>query len=115
MFGFPSRDVLSGIIGKEITQVCVGWNEVVLRFHDGDLIWLESVDSFYRSNRDMLNISEGPRPFSSVLGKTVTDVEVPLVNELTLKLDSGHILRIHDDSRDGESVTIQLNGMTHII
>lgn len=117
MHGFSAATALDALKGAEMTQICIGSNEIILTFFpDETYIRVTSIESFYSKNaKELRSIYTAKGPLPNLLGSRVVSVEVLNEHEASLLLDSGTSLILTDDSRQFESVLFCIKGKTIVV
>jgi hypothetical protein len=105
MHGFPDAQTLNVLRGAELTQICLGKNEIILNFFpETTRITIVALDGFYEHNKntfsDVVSLLE-------LLGKSVVNINVISGSILDLSLSNGVVITLIDDSQQFESVIIE--------
>jgi hypothetical protein len=108
LHGFGTDHDYDGLLGNELIQICIGNNEIILRFHNGNAVSVYSLDSFLERNSFLKDDLLSLRP-SSIFGSEVNGTEVD-GDTLVLSLSNGRRFEIVDDSKQYESALIEING-----
>jgi hypothetical protein len=110
MYGLPDDIDLSFLEGATLLQVCLGENEVILRF-DPDLSI--TIESTFRARTPARQgaLFRDPRSAAAVLVELISDVITKAHGRtdgtLRLSFSRGGVLEIYDDSKQYESYQIQ--------
>jgi hypothetical protein len=123
MHGLPADTDLSFLVGAELVQVCIGYNEVVLHFLRPDnptapypSITIESeVRLVYPNEREFTSdapLAIGPT-LLPLLRIPITMASAVPPGTLRLQVSSGHVLDVIDAEEHYESYTVT-NG-NHVI
>jgi hypothetical protein len=113
MFGFPPKERLQSIIGKEIVQVGIGRHQVTIVLHTQEFITIESTSSFYDKNKSLVeNRDNDPPIFDDILSKKILDVNIISKRVAELILQDGFVIKLNDDSDEFESITFNLENDT---
>ena len=110
MYGLPDDIDLSFLEGATLLQVCLGENEVILRF-DPDLSI--TIESTFRARTPARQeaLFRDPRSAAAVLVELISDVITKAQGRtdgtLRLSFSRGGVLEIYDDSKQYESYQIQ--------
>ena len=118
MYGLPEKTDLSFLKGKQLLQVCIGYNEVILNF-DGDLSILAQTDIGHRSSQLPIAIYETSIAAAPVLVRflhqSVANASAGPPGTLILEFSNGESLEIYDTSSHYESYKINYDGKTIIV
>lgn len=114
MHGLTENDDFSFLVSKELIQICIGFNQVIMQF-DGDIsISVETpikhIDScgneyIYENNKSIGS------EFISLLGKGITSV-IPNAGVLKLVFDKGEAIELVEDDKAFESFHISMAAKT---
>jgi len=119
MYGVPADLDLTFLKDAELTQICLGQYQVQLHFHPIGSISVEGRWELFNSTGLLIDQShEGnrqgdesnrrlPYQLHLLLGQRVTGFEVSAPDWFAISFAGGESLRVHDDSRDYESFSIQ--------
>lgn len=112
MYGFNQIKNDLFIVGAELTQVCVGANEIILNFFpDGTSITVFDVQRFLQDNSFMFEpLVDGLQRRIRQIGKTVKKLEVVSNNTAILRMSDGAEIVLKDDTSEFEAVTFQSAG-----
>lgn len=118
MYGLPSDLDLGFLVGPTLLQVCIGENEVILRF-DGDIsITIES-RFLVRDLSGRETVFENAPPAAAslldLLSDSIAEVLGQLDGTLRLSFAKGGILEVYDSSKDYESYQIQHGKDIHVV
>jgi hypothetical protein len=112
MYGVPANLDLKFLHGAELTLVGLGLYQINLHFHpegiisvQGDWELRDETDSLI--DRDSWGPGREPYQLHKLLGRSVTVTEVAAPESFALRFDSGHVLRVFDNSPEYESFSIQ--------
>jgi hypothetical protein len=112
MYGFNEAIPFKHLIGLTMTQICVGANEIILRFEDNSAILVQSLNQFLSDNR--LEVAEGRILLPLGLGEVVE--ECFIVSNRCVKITFGrNSLLLSDDSDQFESIVFELAGSRYVI
>jgi len=112
MYGVPADLALSRFEGAVLIQLCIGEFQLQFNFHPRASVSVEGkwelrdetgllVDGFERG-------AKGDALYAHrLLGKKVDGFSLDAPNSFSLRFETGHVLRIFDDSRKYESFSIQ--------
>src|SRR5262245_50505344 len=112
MYGVPADLDLKFLCGAELIQLCLGLYQIQLHFHPaGDISiqgdW-ELLDQSVRLiDRDCWGPSREPYQLHALLRKRIMATEVAAPQSFVLRFDSGHVLRVFDNSPEFESFSIE--------
>ena len=112
MYGVPANLDLKFLHGAELTLVGLGLYRIHLHFHPEGIITIEG-DWELRDETDILidqdSWGPGREPYQlhKLLGRCVKATEVAAPESFELRFDSGHVLRVFDNSPEYESFSIQ--------
>jgi hypothetical protein len=118
MHGLPADLDLSFLVGPTLLQVCIGENEVILRF-DGDVsITIEST-FVVRDEGGCETAFECARAAASALveflADSITEVLGQRSGTLRLTFSRGGVVEIYDSFEDFESYQIQHGKDLHVV
>lgn len=118
MYGLPSDIDLGFMVGSTLLQVCIGQNEVILRFDMEISVTIES-RFLVRDPHGHEDVFESaPRAAGSLvnlLSDSVTDVLGHTDGTLRLSFAKGGVLEVYDSSKDYESYQIQHGKEIHVV
>jgi hypothetical protein len=112
MYRFNDSIPLNQLIGLTMIQVCIGANEVILRFDDNSSILIQSFDQFIIDNH--LKTPAGNMTVPVGLGQPVE--KAVMLNERCIRINfQGGSLLLRDDSDQYESVVLELAGGRYVV
>lgn len=112
MHGFNDSIPFKHLIGLTMTQICVGANEIILRFDDNSSILVQSLGRFLLDNQ--LETPEGRLLIPIGLGEAVE--ESAMLNKSCVKITfRGGSLLLRDDSDQFESIVFELAGILYVV
>jgi hypothetical protein len=118
MYGLAENTDLSFLKGKQLLQVCIGCNEVILHF-DRDLSINAQTDIGHSSGKVLSAVYKTPIAAAPVLVRflheSVVNASVVLPGTLILEFSNGEGLEIHDASSQYESYQINYDGKTIVV
>ena len=118
MYGLPEKTDLSFLKGKQLLQVCIGCNEVVLNF-DGDLSITAQTDIGHKSAKLPSTIYKTSIAAAPVLVRflheSVANASVALPGTLVLEFSNTETLEIYDSSSHYESYVINYAAKTIVV
>lgn len=110
MYGLPPNVDLGFLKGKRLIQICVGANDLILRFdEDGVSIVITSLIGIHVRSNIYKRYSDFRESASSVvkfLDDSVTGVHGEPDGTLTVEFRGGGKFRVYDDSEHFESYVI---------
>jgi hypothetical protein len=117
MYGFSQIKSDGFIVGAELTQVCVGANEIILNFFpDGTSITVFDTQGFLENNSFMFEpLVDGLQKRIRQIGKTVKKFEVVSNDTAILWMSDGAEIVLKDDSSEFEAVTFQSSGSITVV
>ena len=118
MHGLPSDLDLDFIVHASLLQVCVGQNEVILRFDDEISITIESRFLIRDPQGHEATFEDAPRGAASLvslLADSVIGVSGEEDGTLRLSFTKGGILEVYDSSKEYESYQIQHGQDIHAV
>jgi len=118
MYGLPSDLDLSFLVGATLLQVCIGANEVILRFDRDASITIESRFSVCDLNGHTIVFDDAPSSaacLAELLSDSITDVLGCPDGTLRLSFAEGGFLEVYDSSNDYESYQIQHAQDIHVV
>lgn len=118
MFGLPRDLDLGFMVGCTLLQVCVGQNEVILRFDREVSITIESRFLVRDPHGGEAVVESAPRGVASLvslLADSVIDASGNEDGTLRLSFGKGEILEVYDSSKEYESYQIQHGKDIHVI
>ena len=118
MYGLSENTDLSFLRGKQLLQVCIGYNEVIMNF-DRDLSITAQTDIGHKSAKLPGTIYKTSIAVTPVLvgflHESVANVSVAPPGTLVLEFSNGETLEIHDTSSQYESYTINYEGKIIVV
>lgn len=109
MYGLPENTDLSFFNGKILLQVCIGYNEVILRF-DGDVSITIQTDIAHKSGDVFTALYKTIIPSAAMLvsfiHKSISKASAKSPGTLVLEFSNGEGLEIYDTSSEYESYQI---------
>lgn len=116
MYGLPESADLSFLRGLELTQVCVGLNETVLRFEEFARIVVETDISLQLVTEVIDGREDVVVELVKLLGTSIGHVEWSLDGTVRLAFTGREaIVQIRDDSPDYESYRIYVDGEPRVV
>lgn len=118
MYGLPSDLDLGFIVGSTLLQVCIGQNEVILRFDMEISITIESRFLVRDPSGHEAVFESAPRGAASLvnlLAESVVGVNGDEDGTLRLSFGKGGILEVYDASKEYESYQIQHGRVIHVV
>ena len=118
MYGLSDDLDLSFLVGMTLLQLCIGENEVILRFDEDSSITIES--RFRVGGLDDHTAVFGDAPSSAgFLAKFLSDSIIDVLGRqdgtLRLSFAKGGFLEIYDSYRDHESYQIQHHQEIYVV
>ena len=115
MHGVPKDLPLEGFVGDSLTQICIGHNEIIFRFSEAGSITVEGLwqltDIEERPiDRSMEHGERDSYKIHVLLGRAVESFAIGDPEWFSLSFDSGLTLKVFDDSRTGESFSVEPTG-----
>ena len=109
MYGLPDNINLDFLKGKELLQVCVGFNDLILNFDENIVLSITSKCRYECSvkSMDIDNYTSSASLICSMLGKKIIDASSKDGKHLVVKFDNECQLIIYDDSEYYESYLIK--------
>jgi len=118
MYGLPEKTDLSFLKGKQLLQVCIGYNEVILHF-DGHTSINAQTNIGHSSDRPQSAIYETSIAAAPVLVRflheSVANASVVRPGTLVLEFSNGENLEFYDTSSQYESYQINHDGKTIVV
>lgn len=119
MYGFPPDTNVDFLVGARLTQVCVGENEVIVRYSpDGISVMIATTVRLTEPNTTQ-HVLEDARETGSallpLLGCVVSEVSTKPDGTLRLRWSSDHVLEVLDSSKEYESYTIHHGDTTIVV
>ncbi|QSB44328.1 hypothetical protein IDJ81_13565 [Tsuneonella flava] len=107
---------LKGLVEAELVQVCIGFNELILRFYpDGISITIMSVDRFWKANSKWQNYLTSGDGSRSPFGKTVIKFDQINDGKWSIHLSNGDSLLLEADETGFESIVFKIDGETYVV
>lgn len=106
MYGFSVENLPTFLIGRELLQICVGANDIILNFDDRVRILISTKLPFVNDNEDFLKNSykDDVKIFGCKLsGMTIKN------GKLLIQFENETILQLTDDSENYESIVFYCN------
>ena len=110
MYGLPKNIDLTFLIGKEVIQVSIGFNDLILHFSEEVIITITSECSYMDDKKKLITFDMYPESASLVcrlLGCVTDKVQSEENGTLILGFSNGCTFKIHDDSNNYESYQIK--------
>src|SRR5262249_27540016 len=118
MYGLPEKTDLSFLKGKQLLQVCIGYNEVILHF-DGNVSINAQTDIGHSSRGVQTTIYKTSIAAAPMLvhflHESVTNASATAPGTLVLEFSNGETLEIQDSSPQYESYTINYCGKIIVV
>lgn len=118
MYGLPSDLDLEFLVGLTLLQVCVGANEVILRFDQDVSITMETrIRARYADGKDVVFDCAPLAAVSLVafLSDSITEVLGQRDGTLRMSFSRGGLIEVYDSSKDYESYQIQHGPAIHVV
>jgi len=118
MYGLPSDLDLGWLVGATLLQVCIGANEVILRFDADICITIESKFRVCNASGHDAVFESPPAAAASLvvlLSDSIAEVVGQRDGTLRLSFAKTGVLEIYDSSRDYESYQIQHGSQVHVV
>ena len=116
MYGFSNNIDPEPFIGAELTQVCIGANEIILHFFpEGVSVTIFDVAGFLTANKFMFDPLLGPQKRIGQIGKTIEALTVLDGSNAVIRMSDGSEILLKDDSKDFEAVTFQHDGIVTVV
>ena len=111
MNGFEFIRGLSSFNGTELIQICIGQNEIIMRFFpEKKTITLFNIDTFINDNNKFIkNFSIGQK-LIPIIGEKLDIIDFISDKKVVLKFSDGTDIILRDDSEQYESVTFECDG-----
>lgn len=110
MYGLSSDRDLGFFVGRQLQQVCIGYNEAILNFDDDVSLTIETDIGHKSSARELIALYKMIFPSAptliSLINSTITGASAVPPGTLALEFSSGDILEIYDSSSEYESYQI---------
>jgi hypothetical protein len=107
MFKASTIDYLGSVIGAEVTQICIGRHQIAISFDSKKIIIVESTEEFYLYNGPSMTIGpENDIPFGNIISYRVSGIKVMSPNEVSLIMENGGKIDLHDSDPDYEMISI---------
>lgn len=119
MYGLPENIDLSFFHGKVLQQVCIGYNEAILRFGDDVSITIET-DIGHKSSAGEITalyktiIPSAPM-LASFMHSSIVKASAILPGTLALEFSNGEVLEVYDTSSQYESYIIKYGDKTIVV
>ena len=117
MYGLPEDIDLTFLIGEELIQYAVGQNEIILNFHPGASITVESelkvtspLGSFAATSPRLAAVH-----VDGLLGSVIVTATGTPDGTTSLTFDDGTVVEIFDNTEHYESYTITSSGTTIVV
>ena len=101
------------LVGIELTQICVGFSEIILNFGTDDQISIFA-SSFFEENSDFLSSIFSGDPKCSPFGKKIEHAAVT-EEVLRITFSNGSEISLRDDSENFESIRFKVRGVDEVI
>lgn len=118
MFGVPKKERLTGLVGKELVQVCISSHQVILKFDEDAQINVESSFQHMTENKDVRRYDDfwkQDSSLTSLLSSSVIRVENVNDRRLCLHFSNGEAICLSDDSDEYESFHISIEGEVIVV
>src|SRR5271165_7201913 len=119
MYGLPANEDFRFIQGKSLIQVCIGYNEVILRLDDRLSILIQSDMGHVSSTGELTAVYETSIPaapmLTALLHLTVDKVMASPPGTLSLTFSNGETLELYDSSPHYESYVITYGDKTIVV
>ncbi len=118
MYGLPSDLDLSFLMHACLLQVCIGANEVILKFDREVTITIESRFRVRGANGHEAVFEDAPSSAAclvELLSDSITDVLGHQDGTLSLSFAQGGLVEIYDSSKHYESYQIQHGQDIHVV
>lgn len=118
MYGLPEDIDLTFLHGKELLQVCIGLNEVILNFHGQVSITVESEFTHMARTGEVTRFQDcrsSALALASFLGISLSTVKGAADGTLTLCFSNEEILEVYDDSKEFESYQIRIGSRLIVV
>ena len=113
MHGFSKKNVPEFIIGKELAQVCLGENEVILKLSNNCSISIESIEDFAKDNSQfLLGISTFQQ---NIFGSKIEFIKILDESCAEIHFCSGFRIFLKNDSERYESIVFRQGVDTIVI
>jgi hypothetical protein len=107
MFRESTIGYLRSVIGKEVTQICIGRHQIAISFDSKKIVIIESTNEFYLYNKASITVSsENSMPFGSIISYRVSDIKVLSSREASIIMENGSEINLYDDDPDYEMISI---------
>lgn len=110
MYGLPKNIDLSHLLQRELLQVCIGFNDLILRFDERILITITGECSYITNDEVVTEIEsycQSANLFCRLLGNKILEVIAQESGNLSLKFSNRDILMLRNDSTQFESFVIE--------
>jgi len=118
MYGLPKNVDLAFLKGKELLQVCLGENEVIMNFFEATSITIQTTIYHYEEDRLVGVFGNAPASAATVvrfLGHTIADFQTSEDGTLRLKFSNGESLEIRDEDKHYECYLIGHQGKMVVV
>jgi len=118
MYGLSKDEKLDFLLEKELIQVAIGLNQVILNFYMDISIDIGGEFNHLRNSRSLIKNKKLPRSAISLvelLGAHITDIKNSGDGTLELLFSNGDRLQIFDSEKNYESYTITLPDGTMVV
>lgn len=116
MYGFYQIKDENFFVGAELTQVCIGGNEIIMNFFpDGNSITVFNPKVFLADNSFIFEPLTGIRRGIRQIGKVVDRLAIKDENVAILSFSDGSEIILRDDSAEFEAVALRYGGRTVIV
>ena len=112
MYGLPKNIDLTFLLGKQLHQVCIGSNDLILKLDDHIIITVTSGCAYQSNNNETTSVEHYPTSASLIcqlLDSSVVEAQGQENGTLSLKFSNCDTLIIYDDSKQYESYQIKHN------
>lgn len=107
MFRESTIGYLRSVIGKEVTQICIGRHQIAINFDSKKVIIIESTDEFYLYNKASIIVGiDNNILFGNILSYKVTDIKILSSDEISIIMENGGKINLHDSDPDYEMISI---------
>jgi hypothetical protein len=113
MHGVPADMDLSSLVGATLIQIAIGEFQIQFHFHPAHCLSVEGKWELHDSAGTLIDdaaensIVQREAVYVHVLlGKIVVSYTISAPDSLSLRLSSGHLLTVFDDSKQYESFSI---------
>lgn len=110
MYGLPKNIDLSFLVGRELLQVCIGSNDLILHFDDRVSILITS-NCHWKSisgvGVEIDSYAESANMICRPLGSKILNATSDESGTLSMKFSNGDAFMLFDDSQQFESYVIE--------